>query len=91
MAPYGIPALSNQQAWDAYESFQIDERVFFTGEPNGIEATWKAFALQETASPKLWMDAWLAAFAFQSGNQLVTLDKAFPQFPGLDVDVLSLD
>ncbi len=34
------------------------------------------------------MDAWLAAFAIGSGFQLVTIDKAFTQFTGLDVDVI---
>jgi predicted nucleic acid-binding protein len=35
------------------------------------------------------MDAYLAAFAMAGGYQLVTADKAFKQFKGLDPRVLS--
>ena len=35
------------------------------------------------ASPKLWMDAYLAAFAIAGGCQLVTTDQGFAQFPSL--------
>jgi uncharacterized protein len=35
------------------------------------------------------MDAYLAAFAIAGGHQLVTTDKAFKQFQGLDLLVLS--
>jgi len=35
------------------------------------------------------MDAYLAAFAFAGGHQLVTTDKGFKQFKGLDLVVLS--
>lgn len=31
------------------------------------------------------MDAWLAAFALRSGFQMITTDKAFTQFHGLDL------
>ena len=41
------------------------------------------------ASPKLWMDAYLAAFTVAGGYQLVTTDKGFKQFKGLDILVLS--
>ena len=40
------------------------------------------------ASPKLWMDAYLAAFAIAAKQQLVTTDKAFRQFKDLDLLVL---
>jgi predicted nucleic acid-binding protein len=46
------------------------------------------FADAKHASPKLWMDAYLAAFALAGGYQLVTLDKAFKQFKGLNLRVL---
>ncbi len=41
-----------------------------------------------TASPKLWMDAYMAAFARASGYRLVTTDAAFAQFDGLDLVLL---
>lgn len=57
-----------------------------------IEATedplWKELALRETASPKLWMDAYLAAFAIAGRFRMVTTDAAFRQFRGLDLLLL---
>ena len=44
--------------------------------------------MRDTASPKLWMDAYLAAFALTGGYRMVTTDTAFRQFQGLDVLVL---
>jgi predicted nucleic acid-binding protein len=35
------------------------------------------------------MDAYLAAFAITGGYQLVTTDKAFKQFKGLNLLILS--
>ena len=39
-------------------------------------------------SPRVWMDAYLAAFARAEGCTLVTTDGAFKQFEGLDFLVL---
>lgn len=89
LAPYRIPALSNRAAWSVYDGLLADERIAWVEEPSGLEATWKKFAGASKASPKLWMDAYLAAFAMAGGYQLVTSDKAFKQFQGLDLLVLS--
>ena len=89
LAPYGIPPLSNKAAWSAYEGFLADERIAWAEEPRGLESSWKRLAGGSQASPKLWMDAYLAAFAMSGGYQLVTTDKAFKQFKGLDLLVLS--
>ena len=57
-------------------------------EPRGLEILWKKLAGPSKPSPKLWMDAYLAAFAVAGGYQLVTTDKGFKQFKGLDLLVL---
>ena len=89
LAPYGNQPLSNSKAWEAYETLLSDERIAFAGEePAGITTVWRDFGARSTSSPKLWMDAYLAAFALRAGCQLVTTDTAFSQFPGLDVLVL---
>lgn len=88
LVPYGIPPLSNQAAWSVYDGLLADERIAWIEEPRGLEARWKRFAGGSKASPKIWMDAYLAAFAITSGHQLVTTDKAFKQFKGLDLLVL---
>lgn len=40
-------------------------------------------------SPKLWMDAYLAAIAITGGFQLLTTDQGFKQFAGLDLILLT--
>lgn len=89
LAPYGNPPLTNRQAWEAYEALLTDDRVTFrVEEPRGVEAHWKRYAQRGTSSPKLWMDAYLAAFALACGYRMVTTDAAFKQFEGLDLDLL---
>jgi toxin-antitoxin system PIN domain toxin len=88
-APFGIPPLSNAAAWSVYESMLAVDRVSRVEEPAGLEVLWKQLAGGSKASPKLWMDAYLAAFALVGNHQLVTTDTAFRQFSGLDLLVLS--
>ena len=86
LAPYGNPPLTNAQAWRAYEALLNDDRIVLQAqEPAGLDRRWQEWATRETASPKLWMDAYLAAFALTGGYQLVTTDAAFQQFGGLDL------
>ncbi|MFL5243485.1 MAG: TA system VapC family ribonuclease toxin [Gemmataceae bacterium] len=87
-APYGIPALTNKAAWSIYEGFRADGRIAWVEEPRTLESSWKKLASASKASPKLWMDAYLASFALSGNYQLVTTDGAFKQFKGLDVLVL---
>jgi toxin-antitoxin system PIN domain toxin len=90
LAPYGNQPLTNSQAWDAYETLLSDERITFAGEePQGIATLWRDYGARRTSSPKLWMDAYLAAFAVRAGCRMVTTDTAFRQFHGLDVLVLA--
>src|SRR5437879_10439933 len=63
LAPYGIPPLSNKAAWSVYDGLRADGRMSWAEEPRELEGTWKTFADGSKASPKLWMDAYLAAFA----------------------------
>ena len=89
LAPYGIPPLSNKAAWSAFEGFRTDKRISWANEPRGLEAQWKKLASGAKPSPKLWMDAYLAAFAMAGEYQMVSTDTAFKQFKGLDLIVLS--
>jgi toxin-antitoxin system PIN domain toxin len=89
LSPYGNPPLTNRQAWGVYQALLADDRIVLRAdEPGGLEAQWGRFALRNTASPKLWMDAYLAAFALAGGYRIVTTDVAFKQFRSLDVEVL---
>lgn len=89
LSRYGLVPLTNIQAWDTFDTLLQDERIAFRqDEPPGLEGQWRAFSARPTASTKLWMDAYLAAFAYTAGYQLVTTDRAFSQFEGLDVLLL---
>ena len=88
----GLQPLTNADAWSVYETITADERVALRlEEPTGIDAHWRRFASRPTASTKLWMDAYLAAFAMAGGLTMVTTDRAFRQFDGLDLVVLGED
>jgi len=88
LGAYGNKPLLNSEAWAAYEAFMADDRIGFHAEPAGLQPVWKKLAARRTASPKLWMDAYLAAFASTGGYRLVTTDGAFKQFADLDLLVL---
>ncbi|HUI43560.1 MAG TPA: TA system VapC family ribonuclease toxin [Terriglobia bacterium] len=68
--------LSMDQAWRAYDRLFEDDRVALFPEPEGVESRFREHARGRTASPKLWSDAWLLAFARAAGGTLVTLDRA---------------
>lgn len=86
---YGYPPLTNDDAWRAYETILSDDRVTFReDEPDALERWWRRYSQRSTASPKLWMDAYLAAFARAEGCTMVTTDAAFKQFPGLELLLL---
>jgi predicted nucleic acid-binding protein len=66
-----------------------DPRIAFAGEPACIEGHWRTFSQGHTFSPKLWNDAYLAAFAVGGNYDIVTFDAGFRQFPGLSCTMLS--
>ncbi len=89
LGAFGNPALTNRQALDAFNSLVSDARIgLVVPEPAGLESRWLQYASKDSASPKLWMDAYLAAFAFTGGYRLVTNDSAYRQFAGLDLQVI---
>lgn len=68
-------------AWDLYDQCCADERIAFLAEPPSLDPKLRIFARSRQASPKLWADAYLAAFASVAGLRLVTFDKAFRSKP----------
>jgi toxin-antitoxin system PIN domain toxin len=89
---YGADGLGNRDALQALKALQGLPQVRFSDEPPGTVVRWHALATRDTASPKLWMDAYLAGFALAGGLRLVTLDADFRQFvaQGLDATVLTI-
>jgi toxin-antitoxin system PIN domain toxin len=59
--------LSMREAWKAYDGFFGDERVGFLAEPPELERAFRESSSSAHASPKLWADAYLTAFASSAG------------------------
>lgn len=86
----GFRPLTNRTAAAMYLAWCQDERVELIGEPAGLAGLWPRLALRDECAPKLWTDAYLAAFAIAAGCRLVTFDRAFQQFDSEGLDLLLL-
>ncbi len=75
-------------AWSQFELLLEDERLEFMHEPLSIEPCIASFLKLPIASSKLVTDAYLASFAISSGIGLVSLDRGFRRFKGLDLTLL---
>jgi toxin-antitoxin system PIN domain toxin len=82
--------LTNREAWAALDQLMADDATGFEAEPHGLDLVWRELADGTTSSPKLWMDAYLAAFAITGGLRMVTLDKDFRSFESHGLDLLLL-
>lgn len=87
---YGAPSLTNRDALFALAALMALPQVHEMDEPPGTFALWQRLAALESASPKVWMDAYLAAFAISGGLRMVSLDQDFRKFvpDGLMLDGL---
>ena len=82
-------ALRSDACWRVWQKLMNDERLrFVAGEPDGLDPLLKAFTERREYTPKLWIDAYLAAFAKASGWSVVTFDSGFRQFKGIDLELL---
>jgi toxin-antitoxin system PIN domain toxin len=73
----GDDVMKQPEAWAVYDRWLEDDRVAFLEEPPGLDRRFRALTRLKSASPKVWADAYLAAFAGQSQLTLVTFDRAF--------------
>ena len=89
IAPGFIP-LTNDEAWTALDRMMEDDATDFEAEPAGLDPVWRELSEIGTASPKVWMDAYLAAFTITGGLRLVTFDKDFRKFEARGLDLLVL-
>lgn len=74
----GEDVASQSEAWAAYRRWFTDSRVGLHLEPDTpeLERRFHRFSTGPHPSPKLWADAYLAAFASVAGLTLVTFDRA---------------
>jgi|688.fasta_scaffold98139_4 toxin-antitoxin system PIN domain toxin len=83
-------SLTNLEAWQALDRLLEDDATGFATEPEGLDDVWRKLSETHTSSPKIWMDAYLAAFAICGGMRFVTLDKDFKNFEPMGLDLLLL-
>jgi hypothetical protein len=85
----GEAVCTQQQAWAVYDAITRDMHFEFSPEPEGLENFLRQYSASNQVTPKLWQDAYLAAFARAANLHLVTFDRGFHQFNGLDVILLT--
>jgi toxin-antitoxin system PIN domain toxin len=81
-------ALSLSGAWWTYDALLGDPRVRFADESADLESIWREYTRGQAFSPKVWNDAYLAAFARTARYELVTFDRGFRQYPELVQSIL---
>lgn len=81
-------ALTLSESWIAFDTLMSDDRLAFFDEPSQLDETWRKFTGDESFSPKIWDDAYLAAFAIMAGMKMVTFDTGFKRYEGLVLGLL---
>jgi toxin-antitoxin system PIN domain toxin len=76
----GSHALTLRRAWQKHDQFLSDVRVTYADEPSDLETHWREWTQSKSRSPKVWNDAYLAAFARAASLAIVTFDKGFSQY-----------
>jgi uncharacterized protein len=86
---YSSGVITNADALEVLARQMANPAVAFREEPPGLSSLWPSLASRTTASPNVWMDAYLAAFAIKADLTLVTLDRDFTTYEknGLDLIV----
>jgi toxin-antitoxin system PIN domain toxin len=88
---YGAEGQTNRDAAALLSAFLALPQVVGLPEPEGTRPLWLRLADRGSSSPKLWMDAYLAAFAIAGNLRLATLDSDFRAYEteGLELRLLS--
>lgn len=88
---FDSPVITNPAAVEILEGWLARPHICcLDAEPEGTREVWLNLAAIPSASPKVWMDAYLAALAIRSRLPLATLDTDFQQFQpaGLELFIL---
>lgn len=83
--------MNNREAWEVLDRLLEDEAVGYAAEPGEIDGLWRSLSEEPAASPKRWMDAYLASFAMAGRLRLVTFDRGFRAFEPAGLDLLLLE
>ena len=88
---YRADGFTNRDAVDLHATLIRQRNIQILPEPLELETLWHRLAAIPSASPKVWMDAYLAAFAIRHDIEFVTLDSDFKKFvkDGLKLQLLT--
>lgn len=67
---------THRQYWRVFDEWVENDQARFLDEPPGMTKLLRNRTSDEVAAPKMWMDAYLAAFAEAASLMLVTFDRA---------------
>lgn len=81
-AMHGRP-FSAPEAWRAYRRFAELPEVRFLPEPLGVERGFRMLTDDASFPNSIWTEAYLAAFAMETGCRVVSFDSDFHRFPSL--------
>jgi toxin-antitoxin system PIN domain toxin len=84
----GDDAVPAGTAWHLIDELAQDERVDFVPEPDLLDSVLPTLLNYPVPTGKLIGDAYLAAFSIAGSRKMVTLDRGFRQFKGLEVEIL---
>jgi toxin-antitoxin system PIN domain toxin len=84
----GGQPLTNEEAWRVYDGFLSDSRVRVFPELPALEDLFRSYSSLRQASPKVWVDAYLAAHAAANQASLVSFDQAFKSY-GVECRILT--
>ncbi len=74
--------LSQRGAWNVYDRWFEDSRVFFFGGTDNLEKAFRGISRQPGLAAKDWADSYLIAFAEAADLSVIRFDKALKQKSG---------
>ncbi len=77
-------AFTASEAWNAYRAFRMLPEVAFLDEPPQLEAQLAAWSDAEDFPVRAWTDCYLASVALLSSSRLISFDRDFARFDGLE-------
>ena len=84
----GGQRMTIEEAWELYRRLALQAPVTFVPEPAGTEFVLDEHGRLGGESRKFWTDGYLAAFARAGGMGLVTFDRDFRRYRGLELRLL---
>jgi L-amino acid N-acyltransferase YncA len=67
---------TQRQCWQIFDEWVENDQARFLDEPPGMTKWLRNRTSNEVVAPKMWMDAYLSAFAEAANLMLVTFDRA---------------